>query len=112
MPVERREAAGVHHDHVASVTAQPASPGAAHGEVVHDAAVRGVHRGAVISGEVDPTMEVMARTGRIVRLEWIAGAPEARGDASLKPPLPFAGRAGPDAFMAERARLPLPGPPR
>src|SRR6202022_1611657 len=107
MPVERGEAAGVHHHHVAAVTAQPASPEAAHGEVVHDAAVGGVHRGSVIGGNVDPTMEVMTRTGWIERLEWIAGAAEALGDDAVHRPLPFAGRTGAEAFMDERGDLRL-----
>src|ERR1700682_5934102 len=74
MPIERGEAAGVHHHHVAAVTAQPATPDAGHGEVVHDAAVRGMHRRAVIAGQVDPAVKVMTRTAGIERLERITRA--------------------------------------
>src|SRR6202171_1722056 len=111
MSVERDEAAGVHHHHVAAVTAQPAPPAAAHGEVVHDAAVRGVHRSSVIGGQVDPAVKVMTRTAWIERLEWVAGTAEALGDDAVHGPLPFAGRAGPEAFMDERGDTRLQGSP-
>src|ERR1700682_883276 len=79
MSVERDEAAGVHHHHVAAVTAQPASPAAAHGEVVHHAAVRGVHRSSVIGGPVDPAVKVMTRTAWIERVAWGACTAAGRG---------------------------------
>src|SRR5438477_9811564 len=101
MSVERGESARVHHHHVASVAAEPAAPATAHGEVVDDAAVRGVHRGSVIGGEVDATVEVKTWTAGIVRLERIAGAAEALGDDPVHRPLPFPGRARPEAFMDE-----------
>src|SRR5207245_3087463 len=94
MSVERREAASVDHHYIAAVTAQPGSPAAAHGEVVHDAAVRGMHRGSVIGGDVDAAVEVMSRAGGIVGLERITGAAEALGDDAVHGPPPFARGAG------------------
>src|SRR5256885_8277945 len=111
MSVERGEAARVHHHHVASVAAEPAAPAAANGEVVDDAAVRGVHRGSVIGGQVEAAVEVMTWTGGIVWLERIAGAAEALGDDAVHRPLPFARRAGPEALMDERGDLRLEGGP-
>src|SRR3989442_1515178 len=111
MSVERGESARVHHHHVTSVAAEPASPAAAHREVVDDAAVRGVDRGSVVGGQVDATVEVMTWTGGIVGLERIAGAAEALGDDPVHRPLPFPRRAGPEAFMDERRDLRLEGGP-
>src|SRR5207253_11008747 len=71
------------------------------------AAVRRMHRGAVVGRNVEAAMEVMTRAARIVWFEGIGGTSEALGDDAIDRPLPFSGRPRPEALVDERRDLRL-----
>src|SRR3979411_3262245 len=107
VPIERDEPSGVDDRHVAPVATESASPAAPHREVVHDAAVGGVHGGAIVGGEVEAAMEVLAGAAGLVGLERIAGAPKTLGDDAVHGPFPLAGRACAEAFADQAGNLRL-----
>src|ERR1700682_6393830 len=111
VPVERGEASCMDDDHVAPVPTEPASPAAAHREVVHDAAVGGMHRGAIVGGDVEAAMEMLAGAAGLVGLERIAGATETLGKGTVQRPLPLAGRACTGALPNQGPDLRLQGGP-
>src|SRR5713101_10067847 len=94
-----------------AVAAQPATPDAPHGEVVHDPAVGGMHRRAVGGGDVDATVEVMAGAGGIVGLEGVAGTTEALRNGAVHRPLPLTGGARAVALFDQGRDLGLQGGP-
>src|SRR5207245_6350338 len=82
-------------------------PGADHGEVVHDSAVRGVDGSTPVGRDIDTAMEMAAGAARVVGIEVESGASESLRDHTVHRPFPATGRPGPQALGPKPGQLGL-----